>query len=388
MKMKAKMNYRLVTTNQQGMVAIMVTIILMTIIGLVVIGFAKISQRDARQALDRQLSTQAYYAAETGVNDVGRKVAAALIARDGSFDFYNSKTYCGGGGAGTSPVNDLAPAGASSTLDTVYKIGYTCVKVDPRPTSIEYSPALKQGHSVIVRANTDAVIKEVTFSWQSPLGTNFDCPYPGGTPGSLPPITGAGAWDTDQCNAGLLRVDIIPTVGNLSRNALIDGSMTAFLYPNNTATTGRNAGSAANITGLGNQGAIIQSGCVGTDGTYACNARINVGSIRTGYVLRILPMYEDAFLSITATDGADKPQRIQNAQVVVDSTGKSQDVLRRIQVRLPINNFDPLSVPDYAIQATDGLCKVLISVRAPSVNGTVTSNAAEPICQSSLGRVP
>jgi Tfp pilus assembly protein PilX len=54
---------------QAGMVAIMVTMILMIVISLIVVGFAQISRRNQRQALDRQLSTQAFYAAETGVND-------------------------------------------------------------------------------------------------------------------------------------------------------------------------------------------------------------------------------------------------------------------------------------------------------------------------------
>jgi len=55
--------------NQSGMVSIMVTMILMIVMSLIVVGFAQVSRRNQRVALDRQLSTQAFYAAESGVND-------------------------------------------------------------------------------------------------------------------------------------------------------------------------------------------------------------------------------------------------------------------------------------------------------------------------------
>src|ERR1700761_8288581 len=54
--------------DEQGMVSILVTMIMVIVISLIVIGFAEVSRRNQREALDNQLSTQAYYAAESGVN--------------------------------------------------------------------------------------------------------------------------------------------------------------------------------------------------------------------------------------------------------------------------------------------------------------------------------
>ncbi|HSX32249.1 MAG TPA: pilus assembly PilX N-terminal domain-containing protein, partial [Candidatus Saccharimonadales bacterium] len=68
------------SAKESGMVAIMVTIILMIVISLIVLGFAQIARRNQRQSLDRQLSTQAFYAAETGVNDASKVIKAAIAS--------------------------------------------------------------------------------------------------------------------------------------------------------------------------------------------------------------------------------------------------------------------------------------------------------------------
>jgi Tfp pilus assembly protein PilX len=54
--------------DQEGMVSIIVTMIIMVLLGLIVLGFAQLSRREQRQSLDRQLAVQAQYAAESGIN--------------------------------------------------------------------------------------------------------------------------------------------------------------------------------------------------------------------------------------------------------------------------------------------------------------------------------
>ena len=55
--------------SESGIVSLMMTLVIMLVISLIVIGIAQLSRREQRQALDNQLSTQAFYAAESGVND-------------------------------------------------------------------------------------------------------------------------------------------------------------------------------------------------------------------------------------------------------------------------------------------------------------------------------
>ena len=59
---------------ERGVVSIMVSIVLMAVMTLIVLGFSEIARRDQRQTLDRQLSNQAFYAAEIGVNDAQQAI--------------------------------------------------------------------------------------------------------------------------------------------------------------------------------------------------------------------------------------------------------------------------------------------------------------------------
>ena len=61
--------------------SIVASIIIMVILSLIAISFARIMRQEQQQALERQLTTQAYYAAETAVNDVRQEINQKLLAR-------------------------------------------------------------------------------------------------------------------------------------------------------------------------------------------------------------------------------------------------------------------------------------------------------------------
>ena len=54
---------------ESGLISIAVTIIITALLTLMAVGFAGLSSREYRQALDQQLNSQAFYAAESGVNE-------------------------------------------------------------------------------------------------------------------------------------------------------------------------------------------------------------------------------------------------------------------------------------------------------------------------------
>jgi hypothetical protein len=55
---------------------------------------------------------------------------------------------------------------------------------------------------------------------------------------------------------------------------------------------------------------------------------------------------------------------IKGAQVQIDATGKVNDVLRRIQVRVPVTKS--YAIPEFVIQTTDSICKQLEVSPAPT----------------------
>ena len=60
---------------------------------------------------------------------------------------------------------------------------------------------------------------------------------------------------------------------------------------------------------------------------------------------------------VANTDAGHTQLHIAKAQILVDSTGKAQDVLKRIQVRIPAHNT--FAMPDDGTEAMSSICKQL-----------------------------
>ena len=112
-----------------GLVSIVVAALLMVIVALITIGFARIMQREQRQALDRQLSRQALYAAESGVNDVLRAIDNGTTGYTG-----DSKTDC-----------DVS---ALTSIDPSDNIAYTCALFDKSPGELQFN-VVKAGSKIV-----------------------------------------------------------------------------------------------------------------------------------------------------------------------------------------------------------------------------------------------
>lgn len=345
--------------NEAGLVSIMVTMFLMVIITLLVIGFAKIGRREQRQTLDKQLSTQAFYAAESGVNDTiqAMKSAPALASA--------KKTTCD-----TGPISSAL--GQSSQLDNT--TSYTCIMIDPSPTSLPYDN-IAVDSSTVIPINTDgAIVGGLAINWQqSGGGSSY-----GGCPslGTFnPAVGGATAWPSSNCDAGVLRLDLVP-VSNTARGALNAAAFTTFLYP--TTTPG---GSVVYAPGDGSNGPIVSGACTAAND---CNATITgLGGLGKNFYLRLRSLYRANTVVITA-NGASGALHMSGAQAMIDSTGKANDVLRRIAVRVDVSNKGS-GTPDYAIMSRDTICKRFTVVSGQSaapdlsglaVPGTDTANCS------------
>src|SRR3569623_1752522 len=107
--------------NQEGFASLIVGIIIVLVLSLLTVGFAILVRDEQRQTLDKQLSTQAFYAAESGVNDAINYINANMST-------YNGTTTCTG-----------APFfAANHTIDAVTVSSYTCLLVNMPPPNIRY----------------------------------------------------------------------------------------------------------------------------------------------------------------------------------------------------------------------------------------------------------
>ncbi len=313
------------TNRQEGIVSFMVTLIMMLVISLIVIGFSQTARRTAREALDAQLSSQAFYAAESGVNMVASEI------RGGTLD---SKETCA--------PNDDYPVTSLSTDDGV-KV--TCTLVNPTPDDIVVSASQTASTVVPIYSSSGASLTKLSFAWIPPTGLS----------GVFSGCSALGSFSPqapNNCNFALLRVDLMKDVlpagsTNDQKFTSLTNNMVTFYMQPQTSSTG-----TVSMSDFSNpKGRIVGARC----DSDKCSVSITLsGSAQAArYHARISTMYRDTSrVTITGNDGAIT---FSDAQVVIDSTGKAQDVLRRVQARYPLG----VTTGDapYSLQSGSTVCK-------------------------------
>ncbi|HEX4774332.1 MAG TPA: PilX N-terminal domain-containing pilus assembly protein [Candidatus Saccharimonadales bacterium] len=374
--------------NETGFASLVIALILILVLGLLTVGFAQLARREQQTALSKQLTNQAYYAAESGVNDVAQKVKAfadaGQISQDGlsvngvSLD----KTKC------LSPVGSPSPNGsnllpsspAGTNIDTQTNTSYSCVLVDLAPPQLVFSDIAPDDQRATIFTPTPAPTTSpfsLNVSWSSasnPIHNQFPSNY------ASTKFMPADTWNNAaHLYPAVIQFSITP-LGNgtgLDRTALINNTYTAYLYPSQSPGL-----SAVYNTGAGNQGQIVNAVCsgAGTAGP-TCKAQVNnIPYTIAGekYLVRFLDFYDQSNVSVDTTTLGTQFSFSQG-QYVIDVTGKAQNVLKRIQVRLsqqPTNGFGT-----QAIEAKD-ICKRQQTQPATTdfivANGSGTANGNDP----------
>ncbi len=356
------MHFKSVKASEDGFISIIVTMIFMIVLTLIVLSFAQLARREQRAALDRQLSTQAFYAAESGENDI-----FAAIQR-GDIDALNSpaRTRCND----PWPVSALTgnPISINSNLDTSSATEFTCVLYNPRPDNFLFQDLSTDRFTTGRFGNTD--ITDFYISWKGTRSDNSDGFMPAINSKSFPP---SDSWSS---KTGMLRIMLVP-LDNLNRTDLRNHAFNGFLYPNNNSSAGQ-VGPVNWASGVGNSGALVGGECNNGNDPYKCEVHISsVANAGSGFLVVIRSIYQhnDAQICINAP-GCD--QQILGGQVVIDVTGKAGDVLRRIQTRRNINssidNYLPLG-----LTSINSICKQIV---LDPINSPFVTDASAPSCPS------
>ncbi len=306
--------------DEHGLVSIIITMIIMIVLTLIVLSFAQISRREQRSALDRQLSTQAFYAAESGINDA-RDVLQSWVKNN---DARLNTDYMDDCAIFSAPANGNLPLG--SPIGSNNNTSYTCLFVDPSPLSIVFTKSDTQ-HVFPLERKGGGALNTVEIYWDDGSGgSDFSgCPLINRNPQTWPA----------NCDAPVLRVELVDNA-NLSANKVF------FLYPHATTSTSLSFSSGT--------GAAAQGNC-NSGGPNRCKVTINLPGSK--YYLRLKSIYTPAAITIEANGGTAE---LKGAQALIDATGRAADVLRRIQVRVQANDLGG-DIPLYALEGTDKICK-------------------------------
>ncbi|MDB5168681.1 MAG: hypothetical protein JWO41_37 [Candidatus Saccharibacteria bacterium] len=325
---------------QEGFAALVIAITLVVIVGLISVGFAQLMRREITQATGKQLANQAYYAAESGVNDA----VAAL-----NNGYVGKKTSC-------DPIvgpKTLAEAYLSKNDVDSTNSEWTCLLIDSAPGTLKYSPVDQVNPTAFVARAVDPSGAQTNFTSLTVSWEDADQSSPQkirSTSGvgnvSFPPA--GGAWDA----IGVVRISITPIgLGAVDRATLQNNTFTAYLYP--TTTASNNTFTYTNVASA--QGVVMDGKCSPGNTPLRCSVTINGGGGSAPRVLISLrSIYSDTKVFISANGGADN---LADAQSLVDSTGRAQDVLKRIQVRIP--NRNSFYYPGFTLETIGNACKQL-----------------------------
>ena len=323
--------------------SILVSMIFIIILSLITTSFALLMRREQRQALDRQLSTQAFYAAETGINDAIKNINV------------------------NSSNQDCSTTNTGQPQDLGDGLAYSCVLIDKTPTSLEYSQ-IETDKSTIIPVQAAQGIQKIKINWESSDGDhNFAS---SSVAFNLP----QESYLTNPANSsyfayvgggtGILRASVMPITASLSRTDLTNNVQTMFLYPQAGTGSANQRGYNANQAV---QGDIVSGKCNTSNTPRKCSVEItNLPSV-TNYYLRLKSIYHASNVSIQAfaTNASTTPLALIGTQAKIDSTGRANDVLRRIQVRVPIQN--EYMYPEFALETADDICKLITTIPPSTV---------------------
>lgn len=349
--------------NQRGFASIIIALVLILVLSLITVGFAELMRREQRSALDKQLNSQAYYAAESGINQAVTAINAGYFNTN-----LAGKTSCG-------PISG-DPYFSTNTVGASTGSSYPCLLINPTPPNLQYGSIGTTENKVVEFQAVDpnnlsqpAAVNTIEISWQDANGGTSFAPASNNCTSLYPAAGGATNWTY----TGILRAELIPlnNVGGgngLDRTDLINNALTAYLCPDktssNTSANYDNVSTDSSHNTGSSSGIILNGSCSASGKPRFCNATITnlngANSLKEAtFFLVLRSVYSPTAVTVTVCSQnctSNDILNISGAQVLVDSTGKAQDVLRRIQVRVPVHNG--YSIPSGS-QAIQSLCKQL-----------------------------
>lgn len=408
--------------NKRGVASLYVVIFATILFGVITVSFTRLILSEAIQSSNDDLSQSAYDSAMAGVEDAkvavndyykcvqekgksqcdGKNVFSDDVAsEDCSKGFPLAKVFYGDGFTGEVKIQESGAQGSETFVDQAY----TCVIIsDVTPdyrgtltsdTRTRVIPLIVNGAGS--NSADIAKIKKIKFSWYSELnqGSNTAFKYADYESNEA---DGNGAWvlpnSSNKTTPPTMQVSLISTAKSIgpedfwNANNTSDVLYSSLLFlPTNDSSRAISPVPKVTILGAGDStqgynkdnhkpiGVMCKTGQ-----EFVCNTELEVAD-GTGSLLKadgnaflVVNMpYGDAFtdfkIELTAihADGSEYRVDFKGSQISVDSTGRTNQLYRRVEARLdPADVFFPY--PEFELSSKDG------GDEAVKKNSWVTSN--------------
>lgn len=363
---------RIITSShrkQAGITSLFIVIFAALLLSVITMSFAYLMNRDLQRSSDDELSQSAYDSAMAGVEDAKRVV---MLAQSGSTRAQEAiaagdcKTVALAGVAGDEDdVETLIQS--SSGVGGELNQAYTCVTI--KLDSDDYEASVDAMRSAFVPLKGVSDVHAVRVEWHATkLSQELDLSCSETDPASVV-LCPAADWGLQNTVPALLRTQLI-TPGDEINYTTLDrpaGGTTVFLYPSRIgidvdmgALQRYVNATADDPSGLTNQPE--QAVCapeMGHSGRYRCQATLRLSSsVAAGSdisLLRLTPIYNATSFRVTLLDADDDEVKFDGVQPVVDSTGRANDLFRRVEARLSL--VSEAAYPEFAVDVDGSICK-------------------------------
>lgn len=366
---------QIITTShrkQAGITSLFIVIFAALLLSVITMSFAYLMNRELQRSSDDELSQSAYDSAMAGVEDAKRVV---MLAQSGNaraqeaIDEDDCRTVALAGVAGDKDEPETLIQ-SSSGVGGELNQAYTCVTIDL--DSDNYEASVDAMRSAFVPLKGVKSFNSVRVEWHSTSLSSeldFSC---GQADLSLVELCTALQWDPQNSVPALLRTQLI-TPGDEINYTTLDrraGGTTVFLYPKNLISSSETEVSMGalqryvNATAGGPSGPTNQpepAVCapeMGHPGRYRCQATLRLSSPvpeRSDIsLLRLTPIYNATSFRVTLLDDDDEV-KFDGVQPVVDSTGRANDLFRRVEARLSL--VSEATYPEFAVDVDGSICK-------------------------------
>lgn len=345
-------------TRAQGGVSLFIVIFTALIVTIITVSFTQLMINTQQQTLANDLAQRAYDSAMAGVEDAKRGlVKLTKTCADGGSDCTtniaaaNSKSCTTLGDPGLKVVNfsnNEVRVGNSGDNQA-----YTCVMIQLETP--DYRDQIPAGSTTVIPLKAKNPYSKITLNWftQKDAGASGSdsvmAPATAATT-KLPPANG---WGADSKVPPMMRALYVP--GKSSISELDTEAQTGFLYPQPNAL-----GSTTIDSGLLRE---IPVNCQqkfngSTDGVCQLTWNSVSGGDNDGYLV-LTSLYAKGPTSFTVklSSGGTKIN-FDGAQPIIDSTGRADNLFRRVQARVKIANGTALPYLNAGVYVQNNLCKV------------------------------
>lgn len=338
---------------ERGVTSLFIVIFAALLLSIITVSFIAMMVREQQRATDDEQSQAAYDSALAGIED-GKRVMAACRAGDASactaIDNKECTTVIDAGiqgGTNGEVVIQSSSLGDGSELNQAY----TCVTVGG--DTPDYLAEVASDGSVIIPLRSQSNFMRVTIAWHTSEDATTSNPETGSSV-ALPQLS---AWPAGR--PALIRAQLMQyRVDNIQPVDFNDGpdAHTVYLYPQTVTGAASFATDARRLGGLQPEAVQCTNGSFPLSG-YACQATLTlpgpVGN-RAGY-LRLTSLYAGTHLQVQLKTAANAVVNFHDVQPMIDSTGRANDLFRRVEARVEMAG--PFPYPRATVDITNNFCK-------------------------------